>query len=206
MAKQTLDETLDASKQPMARGDTLPMPAALAPFPGHSYRPTRSRLLNQLLDVADGLTGGHADWVQRLVSYLFVGGFAALVNLSIFSLIYYVIPLPFDDKIELQRGIKYFVAFAIAAEISIVANFIPNDYFTFRHLPGHQRSWLARCLRFHLTCLAGTLLTLAIGFLLHLAHVPAWLAQAIALILVTAFNFTFHHLFTYRHTPVEVAD
>jgi putative flippase GtrA len=93
----------------------------------------------------------------------------------------------------------WFVAFAIATEISILANFIPNDYLTFRHLPGHKRTWLARCARFHMTCVAGVALTLGISSGLFLLSVPAWLAQAIALILVTAFNFTAHHLFTYRH-------
>ncbi|MGH9637641.1 MAG: hypothetical protein ACRD72_22630 [Candidatus Angelobacter sp.] len=31
--------------------------------------------------------------------------------------------------------------------------------------------------------------------------VPALPSQAVALIIATAFNFTFHHLFTYRHKP-----
>jgi putative flippase GtrA len=34
--------------------------------------------------------------------------------------------------------------------------------------------------------------------------VPALPAQAVALIIATAFNFTFHHLFTYRHKPATV--
>jgi dolichol-phosphate mannosyltransferase len=58
-----------------------------------------------------------------------------------------------------------------------------------------------RCIRFHTTSLGGTLLTFVISFLLlHLLHVPALFAQAFALIIATAFNFAFHHLFTYRHT------
>jgi putative flippase GtrA len=169
-----------------------------------SYQPTRWLVVNRSLDFVDAVTHGRADWAQRLVSYLFVGGFAALVNLAVFSTIYYwVFPIPPNTTDEFVRGLHWFVAFAIATEISILANFIPNDYLTFRHLPGHKRSWLARCVRFHMTCVAGTLLTLGISFALHLVHVQAWVAQAVALILVTAFNFTAHHVFTYRHkTPV----
>jgi putative flippase GtrA len=165
-----------------------------------SYQPTRWPAVNRSLDYVDAVTHGRADWAQRLVSYLFVGGFAALINLSVFSLIYYkVFPVPPNTLDQFQRGLHWAVAFVIATEISILANFIPNDYLTFRHLPGHKRTWLARCVRFHMTCVAGTLLTLGISFALHLLFVPAWIAQAVALILVTAFNFTAHHLFTYRH-------
>jgi len=162
--------------------------------------------VNRSLDFVDAVTHGRADWAQRLVSYLFVGGFAALINLSLFTLIHYVIfPLPPDVTGWFERGMYWFVAFAIATEVSILANFIPNDYLTFRHLPGHKRTWLARCVRFHMTCVAGVALTLGISSGLFLLSVPAWMAQAIALILVTAFNFTAHHVFTYRHKkPVAV--
>ncbi|MGZ3583134.1 MAG: GtrA family protein [Ktedonobacterales bacterium] len=169
-----------------------------------SYHPTRWPFVNHVLDVVERVTGGRAGWFQRLFSYLFVGGFAAIVNLFVFYLMYYVVPLPFDDKNTVQHTEHYLIAFVVATEISILANFIPNDRITFSHLPGHSRSWLARCLRFHLTCIAGTLLTLAISYTLHLVHLPAIVAQAIALIIVTAFNFTFHHLFTYRHTEPQV--
>jgi putative flippase GtrA len=194
MARQIVDSQPDALRQP----ETVAGAPAERKVP--SYQPTRWPLVNRSLDYVDAVTNGRADWAQRLVSYLFVGGFAALVNLAVFSVIYYwVFPIPPNTTDEFTRGLHWFVAFTVATEISILANFIPNDYLTFRHLPGHKRSWLARCVRFHMTCVAGTLLTLAISFALHLVHVQAWMAQAIALIVVTAFNFTAHHLFTYRH-------
>src|SRR5262245_24087844 len=194
MARQIVDSEPNALGQP---GTAVNAPVGKK-IP--SYQPTRWPVVNRSLDFVDAVTHGRADWAQRLVSYLFVGGFAALVNLSVFSLIYYVIfPVPPNTFDQFERGLPWAVAFVIATEISILANFIPNDYLTFRHLPGHKRTWLARCVRFHMTCVAGTLLTLGISFLLHLLFVPAWLAQAIALILVTAFNFTAHHVFTYRH-------
>jgi putative flippase GtrA len=200
MARQIVDSEPDALRQP---GMTASAPT-VRKIP--SYQSTRWPVVNRSLDFVDVITHGRADWAQRLVSYLFVGGFAALVNLGLFTLIHYVIfPLPANVTSWFERGMYWFVAFAIATEVSILANFIPNDYLTFRHLPGHKRTWLARCVRFHMTCVAGVALTLGISSGLFLLSVPAWLAQAIALILVTAFNFTAHHVFTYRHKePIAV--
>src|SRR5690348_12999631 len=81
MARQIVDSEPDALRQPRT--------AASAPTGRSipSYQPTRWAVVNRSLDIVDGVTRGRADWAQRLVSYLFVGGFAALVNLSIFSLI-----------------------------------------------------------------------------------------------------------------------
>jgi len=206
-------EPADGSDAGLAFGSTQPMTAVrssaeLAHSRRHAptYHPTRSPAINRALEMVDRVVPGKAGFVQRLFSYLFVGGFAAVINLIVFTIMYYKVPLPFNDESAAGHTAHYLSAFVVATEISILANFIPNDYFTFRHLPGHQRSWLVRGLRFHITCIAGTLLTLAISFSLHLVsihwHVAllnATVSQGIALIVVTAFNFTVHHIFTYRH-------
>lgn len=72
---------------------------------------------------------GHAGWMQRGFNYLLFGGFAVVVNLLVFSLVYYRIGWPADQQWH------YAVAFALASEVSILANFVPNDAITFRHLP-----------------------------------------------------------------------
>jgi putative flippase GtrA len=47
--------------------------------------------------------------------------------------------------------------------------------------------------------------TYAVANLFHLVlKVPALPSQAVALIIALVFNFTFHHLFTYRHKPATV--
>jgi len=159
-----------------------------------SYTPTSWAIVNHALDIADKVTNGRADWVQRFFSYGFIGGIAASVNLVLFSIIYHSVAMPFSDMVH------NLIAQVIAFEISLLVNFIPNDYFTFRHLAGHNRSWGARCLRYHITSIAGFCLTVLIEFMLTFgAHIPAFFSQAIALILVFIYNFTFHHLFTYRH-------
>ena len=158
-----------------------------------SYTPTGVAFLDALLELADRITAGKAGVLQRAVSYLIVGGFAATVNLICLYILYDVIQMP------LGTTTHYVVAFIIAAEISILANFIPNDRITFSHLPGHARSWWQRCWRFHSTAIAGTLITFVISLALKLGlHMHTVIAQSIAIIIALVFNFTFHHLWTYR--------
>ena len=159
---------------------------------GQSYYDTRWSLVNQALAITERLTGGRAGVFQRLFTYLVIGGTAALVNLGVFAVFYH-----FGSPKVIWY---YLLANVVAYELSILANFIPNDYFTFRFLPGHQRSWLARCLRFHLTSLSGVLVTFILSSIFfHLLGIPPLIAQALALILAVFYNFTVHHLFTYAH-------
>jgi dolichol-phosphate mannosyltransferase len=145
--------------------------------------------------LADDITRGKAAVLQRAVSYLIIGGFAACVNLAVFVVLVDVVKVPVNELVH------YTAAYLIAAEISIMANFIPNDHFTFRHLPGHARSWWQRCWRFHSTAIAGTIITYVISSALRfqLGVIPLF-SQAIGIIIALIFNFTFHHLWTYRHT------
>ncbi|HEX6543166.1 MAG TPA: GtrA family protein [Ktedonobacterales bacterium] len=165
-----------------------------------SYHPTGIALVDRSLDIADRLTSGRAEWIQRLFSYLFVGGIAAIINLITLKF-----TLDWLATTSVPYGFQYNIAFLIATEISIMANFIPNDRITFSRLPGHSRSWLHRCARFHVTCIGGVIVTYAIFSLLHVVFkIHPLPSQAVALIIATAFNFTFHHVFTYRHKPATV--
>jgi len=165
-----------------------------------SYRPYPWTFANRVLDIVDNVTGGRAGVCQRFVTYVFIGGFAALVNLAVFYVIFYHAGLPFNDIV------RNVIAWLFAAEISILANFIPNDFVTFRHLPGRARSWSDRCVRFHITSIGGSVLTFLIQFgLTHIGRVPAIAAEAVALILVLFYNFSFHHIFTYRHVKLQPA-
>lgn len=157
--------------------------------------------------------------VQRVLLYLLVGGIAAVVNLFIFHLVYAALPFGFSPADSLQQASRFGVAFVCGTEISIIVNFLLNDRLTFSHLAGHQRPWIIRGFRFHLTCFTGTALTFLISGALTLSGAAAALigmlsqlvagsailsfgsatfAQAIAIAVVTAFNFSAHHLFTYR--------
>jgi putative flippase GtrA len=184
----------------MMRGTTQPMPSlrndqtdGLAPVQQPSYYMTRWALLNRTLSIVEERTHGRAGLIQRFSTFLMVGGFAAVVQLTLFQ-IGLLIPLSVSPQLHNT------LAYLVAAEISIFANFIPNDRITFSHLPGHDRSWLARCLRFHITCIAGVTLTFIIEVTLHFrVGLAAIVADAIGIIISLFFNFTVHHLFTYRH-------
>jgi putative flippase GtrA len=178
-------------------------PADTAPAQS-TYVPTGVKLIDSLLVTVDDMTHGKAGVLQRAVSYLMVGGFAAVVNLTCLYLFYERIPVPAAWQAAVPAAwyttVHYTVAYLLATEISIMANFIPNDRITFSHLPGHSRSWLNRCLRFHSTCIGGTLVTYVISLSLHTwAGWPALAAQATGIWIGLVFNFTFHHLWTYRH-------
>lgn len=165
-----------------------------------SYQPTRWTNVNRVLDVVDEITRGRAGLCQRFFSFAFIGGLASLVNLAVLAIVEYKM-FP-----GMREEIHFVIAFIAASEISVMANFIPNDYFTFRSLDGHSRSWLARCGRFHLTAASGILLTFLLSSAFHiLGHIPAILGQAAAILIVLFYNFTVHHFFTYRHVKTAQA-
>jgi putative flippase GtrA len=188
---RSLDE--QAPLEAASMESTFPMPVARQPASaGQSYYDTRWPQVNRALALADQVTHGRAGLIQRLASYLVIGGMAAVVNLSVLATFFH-----YGSANVLWY---WLLANAVAYEISIMANFVPNDYFTFRHLAGHERSWLARCLRFHVTSVSGVVVTLVISAILfHLLGLQALVAQAIAIIIATGYNFTVHHLFTYAH-------
>ncbi len=203
MANRAMQSGAVEAPEPMAEVTRHDTTGRVSRTPGRqpTYYPTRWALVNRALERVDALTRGRAGVIQRLFTYLLIGGTAALVDLALLWFMLYKVVWPANQVLHDT------LANAVAAEISIFANFIPNDRITFSHLPGHSRSWWARCARFHVTCIGGVLVTYAIWATLHyLLGLPPLVAQAIALIVATAFNFTFHHLFTYRHATPSVAD
>jgi putative flippase GtrA len=199
MVRNNVDKILTPSSQLDDLVEEMVEPHVPARMP--SYHPTRWPIVNRMLDVVDSVTNGRANLVVRIISYLFFGGTAAIVNLIVFYIALHYIPLHFGPFAQTL------FASALACEISLIANFVPNDYFTFRHLAGRTRSWSARCARFHVTSLVGTGLTILLQlFFTHVIHMDALLSQATALILVLFYNYSFHHLFTYRTVkPAVVA-
>jgi dolichol-phosphate mannosyltransferase len=166
-----------------------------------SYRPSGWAFVDRVLAMLDTVTGGQAGWFQRLFSFLCIGGLGAIVNLLCFSIAY-----SFLMRSTLSF-VAYAIAFIFATEISIITNFVLNDRITFRQFHNPGGSWKARCVRFHVTSTGGILITLGTSFsFLLLLHISALLAQAAALIIATAFNFVFHHLFTYRHSHVQTTE
>ncbi|GAC1402023.1 MAG: hypothetical protein NVS4B12_13730 [Ktedonobacteraceae bacterium] len=196
----TKDDSLDIVELVNLRGQESVLQEILPSPPlgeQQSYHSTPWGIVNASLAILDTVTHGRAGVLQRLTTFVLFGGIAAVVNLGVFYVVFYHIPLP------VTTAVHNVIASVLAAEISIMANFIPNDHFTFRYLPGRSRSWTARCARFHVTSVGGSMLTFLIEFgFSSIGHIPAIIAQAAALILVLFYNFSFHHIFTYRHVKV----
>lgn len=210
MAKQLMDGgQVEMGEPGEPRGATQPMvviprypdgdPEVISEAEEASYYLTRWPAVNQLLAVVEERTQGKAGLIQRAFTYLLVGGFAACVNLAVFGIMLRLPILASSDQVH------NIVAYLVAAELSILANFIPNDRITFSHLPGHSRSWYVRCLRFHTTTIVGTIITFVIEWITHYGfNIPQIFAEAIGIIIALFFNFTMHHVFTYRHVQEEV--
>ena len=74
------------------------LPAPHQPAYQRSYYPTGSVYADAALALIDRLTRGRADWFQRAFSYLIFGGFSALMNLAVFSLVYYRVSWPAEQQ------------------------------------------------------------------------------------------------------------
>ena len=77
--------------------------------PTRSYQPYPWSLLNSILDIVDDKLPGRAGQVQRIFSYLFFGGTAAVVNLLAFAIMLRL--MPGDDFVQNT------IAYAVAAEL-----------------------------------------------------------------------------------------
>jgi len=212
-----VNDTVDAGavNHLVVEGAAAPIadaPFVAAPHPSRppssrrppSYQPTGWRVLDRPLALVDRLSGDRAGWGQRFVSYFFIGGFAAGVNLVAFTLLYYRLQLPVDERsLPFYEAARYLIVFTIATEISTMTNFVINDHVTFSALPEHARHWYARCARFHLTALTGMLITLAVSYALLTLGAHATVAEAVAIAIAFVCNFILHHLFTYRRSHGE---
>lgn len=145
---------------------------------------------------------------HRAFFFLLFGGVCAAFNLAFLS------------ALTVLAGWTYFYAALVATEASVLLGFILNDRITFRALAQQAGGWPQRCVRFHFVAAMGQALTLLLGFgLLHIfARMPLRpltlkpiLAQAVSLVVVTAFNFVSQRFLTYasrahtRPTPANPA-
>jgi len=78
----------------------------------------------------------------------------------------------------------------IAAEVAIINNFVWNDVWTFRELGSGGKARFARFLRFNLICVAGIgLSVLLLNVQVYWLHLNVYLANFIAIVLVSLWNF-----------------
>jgi dolichol-phosphate mannosyltransferase len=95
----------------------------------------------------------------------------------------------------------------LASEVAILNNFLWNDRWTFRDLSRHQRGrrrWGKRLLKFNLICLMGLILNvLILNVLFNGVGLNRYLANGIAIALVTLWNFWINLKLNWRVTQVR---
>ncbi len=92
----------------------------------------------------------------------------------------------------------------LASEVAILNNFVWNDRWTFRDLAGQQNTsgqWVKRFVKFNLVCLLGLGLNVMIlNLLFNVFHINAYVANLLAIVLVTFWNFWINLKLNWRVT------
>jgi dolichol-phosphate mannosyltransferase len=95
----------------------------------------------------------------------------------------------------------------LAAELAIVNNFYWNDVWTFRDIAKQQRGWqrrVKRFLKFNLICIMGLILKiLLLNAFFNGLHLNAYLANLLAIAIVTFWNFWINLKLSWRVTQVK---
>ena len=122
------------------------------------------------------------NWVQ-LAKFCTVGATGYVVNLAVFALLVHGV------------GVHYLVAAVCSFLVAVTNNYTWNRLWTFRHQRGHVAYQGLRFLVVSTIALGANLLFLA---LLVSLGVPKVAAQAIAIVLVTPWNFVANKLWSFR--------
>ncbi|WP_299815966.1 glycosyltransferase [Tardiphaga sp.] len=172
----------------LARGRP-PLRVAEVPFAfgtrlsGHSKASLRQgfRFVRQLIDLRFG----------RASSFAGIGAIGALANLAIVGLL-------------TQVGLEYLIAAAIAAESTIIANFLLQEHFVFKDLLHGAGHWSQRFLKSFIFNNAEALVRIPVLYLLvtywGIAAVPA---TAITLAIAFVVRFTYHSRFIYAPGKIQ---
>ena len=127
-----------------------------------------------------------ANWVQ-LVKFCSVGATGYVVNLSVFAAL-------------LHFGVHYLAAATCSFLVAVTNNYTWNRLWTFRHQRGHIGVQGLRFLVVSTVALGANLLFLSGLVALGLPKLPA---QAIAIVLVTPWNFVANKLWSFRRRPAR---
>jgi len=137
--------------------------------------------------------------VNRFVRFAIVGLSGVVVDMGVLFLL--------SDPSTLGWGLTR--SKLIAAELAIINNFIWNDAWTFKDIASHQtgvRHRLQRFSKFQLVCLAGLMLnTVLLNLQFNLLGINRYLANAIAIAVVTGWNFWLNFKLSWRAaTPEDI--
>ena len=125
------------------------------------------------------------NWVQ-LGKFVVVGTSGYAVNLAVYSTLVH------------GAGIHYLVAAVCSFLVAVTNNYTWNRVWTFRHQRGHIAYQGLRFLAVSTVALAANLLFLTLLVALGVPKIPA---QAVAIALVTPWNFVANKLWSFRRRP-----
>jgi len=135
--------------------------------------------------------------MHRLIRFGLVGLSGVLVDMGILYLL--------SDPAALGWGLTR--SKVIAAELAILNNFLWNDRWTFGDISRRQRGWqqrLKRLLKFNLICILGLFWNVVLlNLLFNGAGLNRYLANLIAIALVTFWNFWVNLKLSWRVTAVK---
>jgi len=130
----------------------------------------------------------------RFIRFAFVGLSGLLVDMGLLYFFYDIL------SFGLTRSA------ILAGELAIVNNFLWNDRWTFKDLSKKQsspRQQLKRFLKFNIICLMGLILKiLLLNVLFNGLHLNAYLANFLAIAVVTAWNFWINLRLNWRVTQI----
>jgi dolichol-phosphate mannosyltransferase len=136
----------------------------------------------------------NAWWIRvrsasTFIKFLLVGGTGVVVNLGSFVML-------------LRLGVNKYLASPIAIQVSIVTNFLLNNYWTFRWR-NTSDSIQIRGLKFNLVSLAALAISYMVFILLSVAfpNIHPALIQFIGIIPATIVNYLGNSYWTFRHLP-----
>ena len=127
-----------------------------------------------------------ANWIQ-LAKFCTVGATGYVVNLSVFSALLYA-------------GLHYLPAACCSFLVAVTNNYTWNRLWTFRHQRGHIGVQGLRFLVVSTVALGANLLFLSGLIAIGISEVPA---QAIAIVLVTPWNFVANKLWSFRRRALS---
>jgi dolichol-phosphate mannosyltransferase len=135
--------------------------------------------------------------MTRFLRFGLVGLSGVFVDMAVFYLL--------SDPSSLAWGLTR--SKIIAAEFAIINNFLWNDRWTFGDIASQQKGWnkrLKRLLKFNLVCLAGLILNvLILNALFNLLGINRYLANLLAIAIVTFWNFWINLKLSWRVTDTK---
>ncbi|MBW4670270.1 MAG: glycosyltransferase [Cyanomargarita calcarea GSE-NOS-MK-12-04C] len=149
------------------------------------------------------LSRGKIGWLQQrfplaqFLRFALVGLSGVFVDMAIFYLL--------SDPSTLHWGLTR--SKIISAELAIANNFLWNDFWTFREISHHQKGWkkrFKRFLKFNVVCSVGLVLNvLLLNLLFNTLGINRYLANLLAIGLITFWNFWINLKLSWRSTDSE---